>query len=240
MIQIVAYLRLAVNLPANSDLMMEYLEEAVTLKRTFKAIEGLFVEQLEVVMEESSIGDSMVLFTLVFAILVFLAIVYFASRFLIKKYPSLEEKRKEVKRVLFYNTFIRYLLTANLRLTHESLNFFFVSFVYTSSEDGEIQVARAIVYGLIFAGLVCWIFAMSFLLEKYQYELEGDNMKIKMGSLYLGIKVEERSERLYNVVYCIRRMCLVLIMLSLKNYHLFKVQAFFLVQTGFYIYIGWV
>jgi len=65
-------------------------------------------------------------------------------------------------------------------------------------------------------------------------------MRGKIGSLYKGISVEERSERLYNVVFCLRRMCLVLIMLSLKDYHYFKVQAFILLQTFYFIYIGWV
>ena len=65
-------------------------------------------------------------------------------------------------------------------------------------------------------------------------------MRGKIGSLYKGISVEERSERLYNVVFCLRRMCIVLIMLSLKDYHYFKVQAFILLQTFYFIYIGWV
>jgi len=95
-------------------------------------------------------------------------------------------------------------------------------------------------FGLIFAVLFCWLFVMAFVLEKYRYELEGDNMRGKIGSLYQGISVEERSERLYNVVFCLRRMCIVLIMLSLKDYHYFKVQAFILLQTFYYIYIGWV
>jgi len=101
-------------------------------------------------------------------------------------------------------------------------------------------VSQAILFGLIFAVLVCWLFVMAFVLEKYRYELEGDNMRGKIGSLYKGISVEERSERLYNVVFCLRRMCLVLIMLSLKDYHYFKVQAFILLQTFYFIYIGWV
>ena len=101
-------------------------------------------------------------------------------------------------------------------------------------------MVQAILYGLIYLGLVCWLFVMAFVIEKYRYELEGDNMMSKMGSLYQGIKVEERSERLYNVVFCFRRMCVVLIMLSLKDYHYFKIQGFIAVQTGYYIYIGWV
>ena len=91
-IQIVAYLRIAVNWPANAETMMEYLEEAVTLRKTFKLAQGLFVEQLEEA-KESSLWDSMALFIIVFALLVLLAIVYFVSRYLVKKYPSLEEKR---------------------------------------------------------------------------------------------------------------------------------------------------
>jgi len=60
----------------------------------------------------------MALYIFVFVILVFLAILYFASRYLVKKYPSLEEKREKLKRGLFFNSIIRYLLVSNLKLTH--------------------------------------------------------------------------------------------------------------------------
>jgi len=35
-IQIVAYLRIAVDWSANADMMMDYLEEAVTMRKTFR------------------------------------------------------------------------------------------------------------------------------------------------------------------------------------------------------------
>jgi len=43
--------------------------------------------------------------------------------------------------------------------------------VYTTNEIGAVEVSQAILFGLIFAVLVCWLFVMAFVLEKYRYEL---------------------------------------------------------------------
>jgi len=58
--------------------------------------------------------------------------------------------------------------------------------------------------------------------------------------MYGGVHTDERASRLYSVVFCIRRLTLVTLMLTLPKYPYFKIQGFFMVQTFYYMYIGWV
>ena len=89
--------------------------------------------------------------------------------------------------MLFYNSFIRYLIKSNLILTHNA--FIFLAFLF--SFDSLSSAITTLFNLVILAVVVVWPIAITWILITNLNKLETPEFKAKFISLYLGIKTEK-------------------------------------------------
>lgn len=123
------------------------------------------------------------------------------------------------------------MLEIDLKLTHQAVSV--VWFVGLASL--EISVIHGIfcIIMIIFPALT-----LSFLLKSRE-RLPDRNYVSRYGTLYSGIKVENKSTAIYTFVFLMRRLFLVCLIVFANEKSFFKPMIFLQAQVAYLIYTGW-
>lgn len=168
----------------------------------------------------------------ILAILILVAMIY---TFVLKRCKSRNLKMRRqynsLNRKLYYNTLLRFLLEIDLQLTHQAISV--VWFVGLASLEVSVLHGIFCILMIMFPALT-----LSFLL-KNRTRLPDRNYVARYGTLYQGIKVENKSTTIYSFVFLMRRMFIVCIVVFLDEKQFFKPMLFLQAQVLYLIYTGW-
>ena len=209
--------------------MLTSFHDAVHLTKTLKwtAIEhylGLYEDSDMDIEDEDYLkrwdieGDSLLrafgIFTVFFAVILGLILIYWLTVCLKNKcWKEMKHVHSYLHRKLFFSSLIRYMIQANLLMTHNAVFYLFVSDKFDSKITTFSYIAILVLVSV-------WpIFLIAFLVPQ-QGRLEEEDFKNKFTSMYLDNKtnkylgekfVKDRKLcYLYHVPFCVRRLCLVL------------------------------
>ena len=128
--------------------------------------------------------------------------------------------------MLFFNSFIRYLIKSNLVLTHNT--FIFLAFLmgFNTFTDAISSVINLLVLVVV----IVWPILISWFLIKNKDNLDTEDFKTKYQSLYQGLKIERWYYLLYNSAFCIRRFLLALAYVCFAAFEYNLVYLVFLFQ----------
>lgn len=158
-----------------------------------------------------------------FAIIVMLILVAFV--FLVKKlnqkYKVLDKVAKLIRKKLFYNGFLRYMVTGNLKMTHTGFSII-AAWIYLS-DPFEMKILVGIAICLL---MLAWPIYVAVWMEKHSEELHEEEIQEKFGTMYQGTRIDERMTRWYIVFFSVRRLLLVLFVVFSPQYLFIRVQSF--------------
>ena len=133
-LQVIIFLPYLIGYPANADLILDSIEEAVTLKKItldfqIAVLPAEWSEYLKEDEEVRGVSKNLIkglgIFAVVMLLLIFLLILYINLRFCrSRNLNCCNELYKKLSKSLFYDSFIRYMIESNLDITYE--NIFFV------------------------------------------------------------------------------------------------------------------
>ena len=129
--QVFAYLKFASNTPANLQLILKAIHDAVNLLN-FKSraveisqeavVQNLNSEKLqEAGIEHIGLFWSLGIYALICIILVGLLILYYLISYLMERFRWLKIVERYLRRKLFYSSAIRFMIESNLKITHNSI-----------------------------------------------------------------------------------------------------------------------
>jgi hypothetical protein len=149
---------------------------------------------------------------LVMAILLALLVLLIMRQMVYYKY-SWFKYYANLKRQIFYNTFIRFFLQGALKM---QIAFCLTLMIdgWTHFRGGKLLTQKLVaLLGLIVLTLMPGVFAL--VLRRNRAELWRPSVKAVIGSLYLGINTESYWALSYSIVFMMRRSLFVLLMFSL-------------------------
>ena len=185
--QVVAFLRLISNNPANLKLVFDSVYDAVTLKPIkiviFEYGEGKFdlAKQkvnddtlIEMDIRKDSIIWSLGIFFIVLILLIMTLFFYYVIRLLRKRVGKFQVVEKYLEKKLFYSSIIRYLITSNLKLGFTC--FFFLVYVGTEFKDWR-SATNSTVNLIILTILLIWPLYMTLFLLSNRKLLDSEKFK---------------------------------------------------------------
>ena len=136
--QVIAYLRLLVSWPANSNMMLESMHNAITLENIINDVYNAAIDDLYETNEEADrLKDydisyknwalSLGIFGICLGVLVVCLIFYFMLKCFASRFKCCNTVRNKLKVKLFYSVWIRYMIESNLRMTHNCVFYLFIS-----------------------------------------------------------------------------------------------------------------
>ena len=149
-IQVLAYFRILIDWPANSLMMLQSMHNAITLDNLLNGIYDTqfddFVQKDEVEIAKDqklkkfdisykNLYFSLGIFGILLGLLLFVLLLYFLVKLISVKVKCCEIVLKFLKAKLFYNVYIRYLITSYLKLTHNCVIFLYISGSFELLED---------------------------------------------------------------------------------------------------------
>jgi len=247
--QVIAYLRLITLWPANGLVALEFIEDGITLRKITKpmmefgtssfsdlntTLDDVALQKQGI--ENPSLVKSLGIFFFAIIVIALLILAIALMRRLKKKYELVQKAIDLINKKLYYNGFLRYMVTGNLKLTHSGFSFVALAFA-TTDKISAFNLVLAIGICLL---IIAWPIFVAIWMEKHKDELLDADLKHKFGTLYQGTKIDERSERLYTVAFSVRRMLLVLSVVCFPTHMFLRVQCFLWLQSFYIIYVGWV
>lgn len=152
--------------------------------------------------QDPDIAKSLGLFGLVVVVLLLVVLLWGIARILQKKGIDIGNKVKvALEKKLFYNSFYRYMIISNLKLTYTLWGFLIAAFSFAST----IATVTTIGYMIAISLLCAWPVFILYFLQKNQDRLEEPIMVQKHSTIYQGINVQSKTALLYNVIFCVRR-----------------------------------
>ena len=167
---------------------------------------------------------------LVFLVLIFCVIKTLRHR--VK--DACERQYHALRKALFWDSFIRYIIEGNLDLCYE--NIFFVH-LYSSfdTQDEAINTGTRIAFVVV---LGFWLIWSTCFITRNRKNLKQEELEEKFGSMYEGIKTKKLESALYTPVFCLRRMLVVLALLFLKERDEFAmIYAFLIICSANFVYL---
>ena len=176
-IQVLAYVRFFTGWPAFMLKIFEYMDNAITLKPVsdflfeygqtqFDKANATLTDEdmMGMGVQDSDIGKSLGLFSVILAALVFFLIMYSAIKCIKKKTGLAHRLRLILEKKLFYSSFLRYLIVSNLKLNYTIWAFLVATGNFTSFKDG---VLTTLLMCMLLILLLFPLFIMVFMV-KYQ------------------------------------------------------------------------
>lgn len=228
-IQLMAYLRFFVTWPANSQLVLECFESAITglsLSELFWQMLGSdyndfadaqrFTEPLNPLIGETNLLRSLGLYPWIFALFIFLTVATFVMFAMRKLSFDVLRIYLAMKSVMIFNAFLRFAIEIFLRLFHQSLA---VLLLYGVSKSAPVFSVHAVG---AFISFVIILTIMVFLCVNYGI-LDHAKLASKTNSLYDGIKTYHQWTAHYTTIFLWHRVLLVVIIVLLDSWVIFKI-----------------
>lgn len=163
--QVMAYYRLLTNWSANCAMIMLSMHNAVTLENVNKQLTGYFKDKLAIVqssisskkheeqgLTSSNFFESFAIYGLILALLLILLLIYLMIRLLNSRNKTLRSIRTFLYNKLFYNSWIRYMIESNLKTTHNTVFFLYL----TGSFATLLDSGKTFTMCLLLAIIVLW------------------------------------------------------------------------------------
>ena len=151
-----------------------------------------------------------------------------------KRIRKLKYLKSRLGKKLFYNAWIRYLITSNLKLTHNGIFILYFNASFESVKNGILTSLNIVILVII----ALWpIFITVFLLYNKDH-LNEKSFQRKFYSMFLGNYTGRKRTVIYHTVFCCRRMFIVLAFFMYYAANTPKVVYCFLaVQSLYLLYI---
>lgn len=247
-IQVLAYLRWIVEWPANGELAFQALDYSVSGRLQTDILwelyeyarwgDDAFKTPIEDVGKYPAFvdePDNLLKALGVYPILAVMIIAAMIYTFVLKKCKSRNLKMRRqynsCNRKLYFNTLLRYLLEIDLKLTHQAISVTW----FVGLASLEVSVLHGI-FCILMIMFPC--LTLSFLL-KNRSKLPDRNYVARYGTLYQGIKVENKSTTIYTFIFIMRRLFFVCLVVFLDEKAFFKPMFFLQAQVVYLIYVGW-
>ena len=234
--QVFAYLRHMGIYPANLAVILESVHNAVSLEplkdKAFEWTKDTYTnttvtlqsEELKAVgITSPNLFWSLGIYAFVFIFLAATFLVYIALKHLSKRSSKVEKIQLYLKKKLFFSSAIRYMIESNLKITHNSIFFLAITGSFSTTRDKVFTIFICLLLGVI----VLWPFFVTAFLLHNRKRLKTPRFKLMFQSMYLGIKTDNYLGKnltikkteclLYNVVFCLRRLALVVCYLYFKD-----------------------
>jgi len=166
------------------------------------------------------------------AILIAFAMIY---TFMLKRCKAKNIKMRRqynsCNRKLYYNTLLRFALEVNLKLTHQAITVtWFV---------GLASLQTSVLHGIFLLLLIAFPISVLYFLLKNREKLPDRKNIGKYGTLYQGVKTEDKSTVIYSGVFILRRLFMVCLVVFLQDKAFFKPMIFLWAQVFYIIWAGW-
>ena len=184
--QVMAFLRLLVDMPANSNMMLQSMHNAITLEEVMNSVYESVVPEFsdpeeEEYREELKDSDipyeniylSLGIFGVVFVLLLFAVCVYYLLKCMSVRMRCCAMILATLKAKLFYNAWVRYMIESNLKVTSNCLFYLFVNTDYDSFEMKVHSAIRIVILTI----LIIWPLFLIGFLHWRKSELENENFK---------------------------------------------------------------
>lgn len=145
-------------------------------------------------------GIMLVIGLAIVAVIILLGVV---SYFITQADYSWYRRYRQVKGMIFYNTFLRFILQSNLKMS--------IAAATTLSVATNYATGSAIVAIIELAFFCLCPVLFRYILHRNQDNLEKPSMHAKIGSLYLGLKEDNKGAMMYSSVFMIRRLFFVML-----------------------------
>lgn len=120
----------------------------------------------------------------------------------------LKKLMKTIKRRIFFNAFLRIMITGSLSFDHLICT---LLFILVNAEEGHRNNRLLAWVSICFVIMVVIPPLIGYLLLKYRGRLQEPKVKTKIDALYLSIRTNHRKSTLYTSVFMLRRMLLVML-----------------------------
>ena len=249
--QVLAYLRLLVEWPANANMLLQSMYNAITLENVINDLYTNVLESLNnnVFVEEQSEEDlrleqneifsknlalSFGIFGFVLMVLILALIIYYCTKLVSMRVLCCKKIMQKIKSKLFYSVWIRYMIESNLKMTHNS-----IFMLYISGSFGETISAtiRSSIQLIILILIVIWPIFLILFLYSYRNKVNEPDFRAKVVSMYGGIKTTKFSSLIYTSLFCLRRLLLVCILLVLQNHSVWLILCYNGLQSFYFWYM---
>ena len=149
----------------------------------------------------------------VFLLLISLLMIYYLASHLSVRVKKARLLKRLLRKKLFYNAWIRFLITSNLKITHNAIFVLHFEGSFTTLKLGILTSFNI----LLLAMIVLWPLFLTFFLMYNRKRLERKSFQKRFHSMYLGNRTLRSSTYLYHTVFCLRRLFLVLAFYMLHN-----------------------
>ena len=137
-----AYLRLLVDWPANANMMLVSMHNAITLENFVNGMYDSFYEELDEFQESEKEEDALLkendivyknvalslgIFSIFLGFMILALLFYFVLKLLSMRFKCVNAIINKIKRKLFYSVWIRFLIESNLKMTHNCIFFLYIS-----------------------------------------------------------------------------------------------------------------
>ena len=180
------------------------------------------------------------IFAIVLALLLLLLLLYcLLKTFAAKLKRFCQTITEKIKKILFFDGIIRYMIEGCLKITWTNLAVIGAVYIGFESSEGEPEDDFTIYVSMGFiAFVVFFIISTMVLLLVRRDRLQEETMIEKYGALYEDIDTERVLPAIYTSVFCLRRFTMILAVVYLKNEAPFAMlYAFLGIYTINYCYL---
>ena len=149
---------------------------------------------------------------LIAAVLVFTILILVFLRFIAKRCPCAQKAYVSIKKKLFYNTLLRYVLQSTLKLQIAAGAVIGYDMLTTSQEDStETNTGSKVFSWFTIVVLNLCPFLFYLVVMRNQSNLDKPVIREKIGTLYNGFRTSSTGTKSYYFVFLVRRTLFVLI-----------------------------
>ena len=152
----------------------------------------------------SNFGATLMLGSILFTFFILILVVVILLLQRVKCSPKMKEKVHGLKRKVFYNPIIRYLLLNSLKLNLSA----FMAFATPDKNAADILIALVVLCIVNIAPIICCI-----VIFRNRAGLKEDDNRKAFGTLYQGRKIEDTKNRimLYPIAFFYRRTIFIIV-----------------------------
>ena len=252
-LQVIIFLPELLDFPPNTQLFINSLNEAIELEQ-FKEfvyelvlpteVNELIHKDAEELEGEAAASGSNIFITMGIFAIALVGLVILLILYCILKTFAARLKRccggiiAKMKKALFFDGIIRYLIEGNLKITFANLavlGSMYVGFDASSATDDE-EVSLYVSLGFI--GLVVFwiIFSMIYPLV-CRHKLQDKDVIERFGAMYEGIKTDRALPAVYTSVFCLRRFMMVMALVFLKDSPFTMIYLYLAIYTANFTYM---
>ena len=250
MMQVVAYVRLYSNWPANTQAFLDQLQLAISMDAFYDRLFDFgedqydlgagYAEHPELVkagVRHPHLYRNMGIYTLVLGLLLTLSFLYCICKLAALCCPKVKKLESKLRKILHFSAWIRFMIEIYLKLAHNLIVYIVIMGSFGKDEAG-IETYLLLLISML---LALWPIMIAICVRKKRYQLVETKFAAKFNSMYLNNKTNHPITACYHTIFCIRRLLLIAIFMvtrfSPKRY-IIIMYLFVIVQSAYFLYIS--